>query len=214
MSADSSEELDLIRRLLAGDRDAWCRFVQRYSGVVYSAVGKAAREWQVSVSSGDREDLCAEVFAELLHDDCRALRHFRGQARLSTWLVTITRRTCHRHFRRRWKEPLSFESPSAATDATCLSSQEPATSESSDALRRLIRREERGAVRQALQQLKASDREVLRLFYDENLPYAEIGRRLGISINTVGPKLHRAQRRLHHLLQCNDTNDIPASRFR
>ena len=211
MSADSSDELDLIRRLLAGDRDAWCRFVERYSGVVYSAVGKAAREWQVSVSSGDREDLCAEVFAELLHDDCRALRRFRGHARLSTWLVTITRRTCHRHFRRRWREPLSLESPSAARDDTRLSPQEPATSDSSDALRQLIRREERGAVRQALQQLKPSDRQVLQLFYAENLPYAEIGRRLGISINTVGPKLHRAQRRLQRLLQ---PKDIPASRFR
>ncbi len=201
----------MIRRLLAGDRDAWCRFVERYSGVVYSAVGKAAREWQVSVSSGDREDLCAEVFAELLHDDCRALRHFRGQARLSTWLVTITRRTCHRHFRRRWKEPVLLESSPTAGNDTDVSACEPATSESSEALRQLIRREEQGAVRQALRQLKASDREVLHLFYAENLPYAEIGRRLGISINTVGPKLHRAQRRLQRLLQ---PKDITASRFR
>jgi len=43
----------------------------------------------------------------------------------------------------------------------------------------------------------------LRMFFMEGLSYAQISRDLGISINSVGPKLQRAQQRLRRLMETN-----------
>jgi predicted DNA-binding protein YlxM (UPF0122 family) len=77
----------------------------------------------------------------------------------------------------------------------------------------LIRREDILHLRHTLNRLSESDRRVLQLYYIENLAYAEISRRLSISVNTVGPKLHRAQQRLKRLLHsklestCHDSTN-------
>ena len=50
-------------------------------------------------------------------------------------------------------------------------------------------------------QLKQTDRLALVMYFDQKLSYAEIGRALGITENAVGPKLHRAQKRLRKLMK-------------
>ena len=59
-----------------------------------------------------------------------------------------------------------------------------------------------------LTRLNNSDQSVLRMFFFDGRSYAEISQRLNISINTVGPKLHRAQNRLRQLMQLE--TDQPA----
>jgi RNA polymerase sigma-70 factor (ECF subfamily) len=53
-----------------------------------------------------------------------------------------------------------------------------------------------GLVRDALQSLSKADRDVLGLFYFEQLSYEEIAARLGITQQAVGPRLTRARQRL------------------
>ncbi len=209
MTSDTADDLALIRQLIAGDRAAWCRFVDRYSGLVYARVAQTARELQIDLDSGDHEDLCAEVFAALLQDNCRSLRNFRGASRLSTWLVAVTRRLCIRRLLQRDRQLRELETLHRRSGAC----PEPATSDSSNALQQIIRHEEHSQLQTALDQLKPTDRQVLQIFYCENLKYAEIGQRLGISVNTVGPKLQRAQRRLRRILH-NAAPGRAESRFR
>lgn len=56
-------------------------------------------------------------------------------------------------------------------------------------------------VRAALEQLPASDRELLRLAMWEQLTLVEIAQVLEISANAAGVRLHRARQRLRRLLQ-------------
>lgn len=52
------------------------------------------------------------------------------------------------------------------------------------------RREAVGLVRMLLAELPADDRDLIRLKYQENLKYQEIGRRTGLNAGHVGYKLH------------------------
>ncbi len=52
-----------------------------------------------------------------------------------------------------------------------------------------------------LQELVESDRQTLMLHTQEKMSYEEIGHALGISSNSVGPKLARARKRLKKLVE-------------
>ena len=65
-------------------------------------------------------------------------------------------------------------------------------------------------VETAMAQLVEADRMVLRLFYFERQSYAQISQRMGLSINTIGPKMKRAQQRLRKILH----TQYPDSRTR
>ena len=65
-----------------------------------------------------------------------------------------------------------------------------------DPLTRLIGAERRATVRLALERLEPGDRELLQLFYFQQLDTAEIGQRLGVTPEALRVRKHRALRRL------------------
>ena len=72
---------------------------------------------------------------------------------------------------------------------------------SEDILAALIQTEDGLRLRTMLGRLNEGDRSVLQMFFMDGLSYAQISRGLGISINSVGPKLQRAQKRLRQLME-------------
>lgn len=56
-------------------------------------------------------------------------------------------------------------------------------------------------IEEALKFLNKDDREILLLFYSENLTYEEISKILNISIDNVKVKLHRAKEKLKKILE-------------
>jgi RNA polymerase sigma factor (sigma-70 family) len=130
--------------------------------------------------NGDVEDVVQEVFLTAL----KRMGSFRGDSSVATWLTAVTINQCRTHQRRallrldwlrRWK-------PS-----------EPHPDNPG--------RDEVGQrVRQAVAKLPQRDREVIVLFYLEELPVADIAELLRISNNAVDVRLHRARARLKPLL--------------
>jgi RNA polymerase sigma-70 factor (ECF subfamily) len=55
-------------------------------------------------------------------------------------------------------------------------------------------------IKEGIERLSARSATILRLRYVHRLPYAEISRRLGLSLDTVGTRLFRARRRLKVIL--------------
>jgi RNA polymerase sigma-70 factor (ECF subfamily) len=184
-------ELELVRRLFAGDQRAWEEFVGRYQNLVWTCVRRTAERYRLNLSTADLEDTVAEVFAALLERDCSALRRFQGRCSLATWLIVISRRRCLRRVRKRRPRPM----PLPDGDASAV------TTEAGDPLVDLIRAEDQRFVRSAFDRLSATDRHVLEMHHHQKLGYAEISRELGISLNSVGPRIHRAQQRLRKLLE-------------
>lgn len=135
----------------------------------------------------DVEDLTQEAFIKI----SQALPEFRGECTLSTWVYRIARNVAVD----RWRD-LSGQRESEAR----LRSQLPAIASSPDVEQQLVRREMADCIGQYVDRLPASYRSVVILREEEGLTNREIAEILGISLNTVKIRLHRARRRLEREL--------------
>ena len=122
------------------------------------------------------EDIVQEVFLVAL----QRLNRFRGESSLATWLMGITLNQCRAHrrgsvmrlrFLRQW-----WRSPDSASIVADDDTNEQ--------------------VRAAVAELPPRDREVIVLFYLEQMPVADIAQLLGMTNNAIDVRLHRARQRL------------------
>jgi RNA polymerase sigma-70 factor (ECF subfamily) len=130
----------------------------------------------------DVDDVVQEVFIVVN----RQLPHFRGEAKVTTWLFRITDRVVRNH--RRWRAVRRIVTRLTARH------NERLISGDADPLEAL---ERHAAAREAylvLDQLPEKYRRVLILSELESLPADEIARLLGAPIATVRVWLHRARR--------------------
>lgn len=185
----SIEDTDLIHRLLQRQENAWHEFVRRYQRLIYAQVARSAARLSIELAEAEREDICAQVFSALLSNDMRSLRSFDGRSKLSTWLTVVSRRVCIRELQKRRSDRQQQTLP------------ENVKAQSVDGLSHMIRCEDQNRLRETMDALEAADREILQLYYDQNMCYQEISLKLGISVNTVGPKLTRAHDRLRKRLR-------------
>jgi len=169
------EGLEVVRRLLSGGRDAWDRFAREYRLVVLKAVHTAARRFRAV--EADVEDAANQVFVELLQDGGRALRAYRGDSALTTWLTVVAYRVAAREFARR----VRVRVPDAPRSVP------PAPVPEEDLLQRMT-------------ELPEMDRRALVLFHVHEASYREIAGRLGIPLNQVGMVLLRAREKLARLV--------------
>jgi RNA polymerase sigma-70 factor (ECF subfamily) len=183
------EDLALVQRLLARDEAAWTDFISRYDRLVQSRIATACRETGRNVGMIELiDEISAEVYTALTEFDMKILRSFAGGSRLSTWLSVIVRRLALRQISRLNRLPVNVD-PELFQKLQVTDGDESADPE------RLQQ------IAQARVRLSPNDQLVLRLFYDESRSYEEIAELLKISVNTVGPKLDRARRRLKTVLE-------------
>jgi len=187
------EDLGLVRRLLARDESAWRAFVEQYHRLILHRIHAAAREIRFESCDSDLlEEVCADVFAQLVSRNMDSLRRYSGRSKLSTWLAVVVRRTALRG--------LTRQAQRARQPDTAELDQLPVPGPTEAA----AREDHRKALQSALEQLSTADQEVLKLYYDHQQSYAEIGSVCGISENSVGPRLNRARSRLRAILKQDD----------
>ncbi len=162
-------DAELVRACRSGDMSAWRGLYDRYAPLVHrfsAALG---------VPIDEREDAAQDIFIAVY----RSLRHFRGEAQLSTWIYRIAARHAIRLGRRRRTRELMRltmlkEKPPIAIDP----------SERSTHLATLDR---------MLAKLPPKKRTVLVLFEIEGLSAKEISDVVGCPENTVWSRLHHAR---------------------
>jgi RNA polymerase sigma-70 factor (ECF subfamily) len=176
---------ELLRRCLAKQSGAWNDFVDRFLGLIYHVVQHTAHLRSTPLKPEDAEDLAAEVLLQLVANDYAVLRQFRGSSSLSTYLTVIARRICVHELARR----------SAAREVQAVTAADAPEPEADDQGRAagLERLEE---VERLLARLPGREREVVRLHYIEGRSYEEISTALNIPVNTIGPVLSRARKKL------------------
>jgi RNA polymerase sigma-70 factor (ECF subfamily) len=190
------QDLQLTRRLVAGDAAAWREFVVGYERLVFARVADAAREARAELDRAALDDLCAAVFAQLVARDYAALRQFAGRSRLSTWLAVVARRVCLRAPRRERVQGLAESR--AAEEMTVEGGGD-------DPLAEMVLREDRDRLAAGWSQLNPRQRAVAELYYHDGLSYREIGDRLGMPVNSIGPTLKRVEERLRDLVGRDET---------
>lgn len=127
------------------------------------------------------EDVCQDVWVSVW----RAWPRFRGEAKLTTWLLAIAGRVCGKQRRRLRRSP-----PPDETAAEAL--PEPTGGPEL----RLVAGELAERVRAAIDALPPGQRETVHLRLLEELSYEEIAVVLQIPIGTVRSRLHHGTARL------------------
>ncbi|HET7343508.1 MAG TPA: sigma-70 family RNA polymerase sigma factor [Methylomirabilota bacterium] len=169
---------DLIRRMAAGDRDAFSRFYDRYAPLVYPLVLRIVRD------RADAADVLQEVFWEAWQG---AGTFDSGRGSPEAWMITRARTRAIdrvRAVRRRGETfvPSVDEGRAAA-----------AVEAGGDAAERA---EDRGTIRTALAQLPEPQREVIELAYYAGLTQTEIAARLRQPLGTIKTRIRLGLERL------------------
>jgi RNA polymerase sigma factor (sigma-70 family) len=169
-----------IRCVRAGDREAFSRLVDRYRDMVYTLC------LRMLVNEMDADEAAQDVFLKAF----RGIGNFQEKARFSTWLYRIAYNHCISVIRRKVKMiDLVDEAPEQSGDETEL-----------NGLDTLSRKDRTLYVQKALEALPETDAVVITLFYYEELSLEEIAGITGLSGGNIRIRLHRARKKMHHVL--------------
>jgi RNA polymerase sigma-70 factor (ECF subfamily) len=175
---------ELLRQCLAHQPGAWNDFVDRFLGLIYHVVHHTAHLRSTPLRPEDTEDLAAEVLLQIVANDYAVLRQFRGQCSLASYLTVIARRICVHELARR---VAAREVQPAADHSDHEPEQEMPRAQGLESLEE---------VQKLLSKLPSREREVVRLHYIEGRTYEEISTELKIPVNSIGPILSRARKKL------------------
>lgn len=181
----SEIDRSLLDRCLARAPRAWEDFVDRFMGLVVHVINHSAQCRSIRLTSQDREDLCAEVFLAIVRDDFAALRQFRGQSSLATYLTVIARRVVVRELLRRTTQ-------NGSTNAAALESH----AASNDGAKTEQHVSDRDEVERLLGRLDGHEATIVRMYHLEGKTYQEISTATGMAENSVGPALSRARQKM------------------
>jgi RNA polymerase sigma-70 factor (ECF subfamily) len=170
-------EHDLIEAARAGDAPALEALLTRHAPAVLRFGQKMCGH------PADAED----VLQEALLAAARNVRDFRGDATFATWLFTIVRSFCIKKRRVSKFAPAETVSLDHGTSAAHLASSGPLPDEAA------ADNELSHALNGAIAELEEANREVLLLRDVEGLTAPEVASVLGISVEAVKSRLHRAR---------------------
>jgi len=152
--------------------------VVKYRPVVSFKVKKS-----LGAQTPDWEDVVNEVITQVIEKVKKG--EFRGDSSIGTYIYTITSRRIIDHIRQKTKVLRNIPEPVPLPD--------PCDNAES--------RERAQILAQAIQQLKPKFKEVLNLYYYQELTRDEVAERLGISPRRVSERLNYAQRLLRKMIR-------------
>ena len=181
-------EQSLIRRVLAGERDAFEPLVTENQTLVYNLA------LRMTGSEQDALDMAQEAFIKAYS----SLGSFRGDSRFSTWLYRLTANVCTDLLRSRARHPQQSltETEDDADEGAQSDLPDPTPGPEEQA----ERSEQRELVRAAIQQLPPEFARILLLRELGGLSYEEIGTQLRLEPGTVKSRLFRARSKLASIL--------------
>lgn len=189
-AAGASSEDALVQRLCQGDEDAYRELVVTYSRRLLAVARRFLR------NDADAQDALQDAFVSV----ARAIGTFQKGSSIGTWLHTIVVRTSLmklRSRRRQEKErPIEDLLPRYHDDGH-RANVGPAWPEVESPAER---EETRAMVRQCIDQLPESYRVVLMMRDIDGLDTEETATLLGMNVNAVKTRLHRARQALRELL--------------
>jgi len=170
-----AEESRLLARAGAGDREAFRELYARYSTPLFSLAVRLVG------SIGDSEELLQDAFMKIWRN---AASYDPRKSRPFTWAVTVMRRTCIDHLRKRQRIPAM--TPLLPDDAATLHSS------AGDTVRHSAEaREDSERVRGALAGAPPHQRRALELALFSEMTHAEIARQLDQPVGTVKSWIRR-----------------------
>ncbi len=183
-SAGLSAEILFIEKLKTGDVAAFDTLVTRYTNDIFGLL------FHITQDAEEASDLTQETFLQVF----KAIKKFRGDADLKTWMFRIAVNQSRNRFRwwkrRKLDKTISLDAPVGESETPF---GETFKSGIENPEENILRRERRDALTAALQNLPEIFREAVVLCDIEDLSYEEIASVLEINIGTVKSRIARGR---------------------
>ena len=188
---DGDQTLALLQRWHGGDRAALEQLLQRDLGWIRDQVSR--RLGELLRRRGDTQDFLHEAVVEVLHYTPRFLVSSQEQfRRLVTQIIENMLRDQRDYYARKRRD-LARERALPDDSALQLDPRARSVTRPSEAA---VRNEEAAWLRLALELLDPEDRDVILLRQFDELPWSEVGARLGLSEDGARMRFNRALPRL------------------
>jgi len=176
-----------MRRTGQGDRGSFEQLYERFSGVLFSTALNVLNNQEAA------EDVLQDVFIAIWE---KAPLYDSGRGKPLTWAVTLTRYKAIDRLRSIRRKGLLHDRIEQETKIF-----EEHTGRSS--LDEVDAAEKSGMVREAIQQLSATQREAIELAFFAGLTQAEIAEKLHQPLGTVKARIRRGMMKLKEILSAS-----------
>ena len=202
---EREDDVQLIRKVLSGDDAAFGILVGKYQKRVHARIWRKIGDYHYA------EDIMQDAFLQAY----RKLSTLKNPNQFAGWLSVIANRLCidwlRRQNRIRQQQPTMQSLEGTRLEEIEQSSyahhiSEQRMTESTEHCHELIQR--------LLEKLPENERMVVTLYYLDEMSTREIGDFIGVSVNTIASRLHRARKRLQtdqELLDQEFSGHLPLS---
>ena len=175
------DDVQLIHKVLSGEDAAFSTLVEKYRKGVHAFAWRKIGDFHYA------EEITQDAFVQVY----RNLATLRNPNQFAGWLYVIANRLCIKWNQKQKTRSQSLQVTSMAEiDATSYNTYTSELREREAAERRLE------IVNGLLKKLPESERTIVTLFYLGEMTAKDIGKLLGVSINTIKSRLRRARERL------------------
>jgi RNA polymerase sigma factor (sigma-70 family) len=176
-------DTELINKVLGGDKAAYADLMKLHQRFVFTLALRFTKNRE------DAEEIAQDCFVKAY----RSLNTFRNTSKFSTWLYSIVYTTAMTFLRKKRLDVQSLDAegvlPKVENRVSELNADE------------VEHKSKMVFVNKAIDQLLPDDAAVITLFYQGEQSLEEIGQALGMEVNTVKVKLHRARHRLKEKIE-------------
>lgn len=166
------EEIQLIDRILGGERELYAKLVNEYKSYAYTIALK------ILENRPEAEEAAQDAFIKAFH----YLKGFNRQAKFSTWLYRIVFNTAISYKRKNRQQFQSIENSIVEYSVT--------------ADNQLEKDDKQIFVGQAMNKLNEADKLAIQLYYIKEFTLEEVAEMMGQNENTIKVRIHRARQRL------------------
>lgn len=185
-SESSLEDDKLVKRAIVGDQDAFKALMNKYQKPLYYHIIKMVK------NNEQVEDIIQESFVKAFSN----LDSYNTNYAFSTWLYRITTNHTIDYLRKKKLQTTSINEPIRAKDGE-MQFQIIGNAETD---RKIIRKERKKIVSDAIQNLPEKYREVIEMRHLEEMSYQEISEQLDLPLGTVKAHIFRAREMLYKAL--------------
>lgn len=184
---ERKDDVQLIRKILSGDDAAFGILVEKYQKSVHALIWRKIGDYHYA------EDIMQDAFVQAY----KKLSTLKNPNQFAGWLYIIANRLCIDWMRRqKWMREQNLVMQSLADTSAEEIEKSSYTYHVSEQSRTERTEHCHALVKKLLERLPESERTVVMLYYLDEMTTKEIGKFLGVSVNTIVSRLHRARKRL------------------
>ena len=178
--------VELIRRILSGDDEAFSLLMRKHQEGVHALIWRKIGDFYIA------EELTQDTFIQAY----KKLGTLKNPRRFKGWLYVIANRRCLNWIKRNKAKMNALNMQSLENTPSEEIEEASYVHHTSHQRETEITKYRRRLAKTLLQELPESERTIVTLYYLGKMTTKEIGKFLGVSVNTVKSRLRRARKRL------------------